>query len=156
MAGINKVILLGNVGRDPEIRSLENGGKVAQFSLATNENYKEKDGNCKEQTEWHNIVAWNYQADKAEQFLHKGAQVYIEGKIRTRQWTDKENVIRYTTDIIAEKILLLGRKNEGQNFPPIPDENNYVKPKSSTTTPDSNINEPEITSDDQKEDDLPF
>lgn len=156
MAGINKVILLGNVGKDPEIRTLESGIKVAQFSLATSESYKDKDGNWKEQTEWHNIVAWSYQAEKAEQNLHKGAQVYLEGKIKTRQWADQNNVTRYTTDIVADKFLLLGRKSEGKNFPPLPDENNYNPPNSANNNSQPTMNEVEETTNNVQEDDLPF
>jgi len=112
MAGINKVILLGNLGRDPEVQNFENGVKKATFSLATSETYKNKDGNKTVQTEWHNIVLWRGLAEIAEKFLVKGKQVYLEGKIRTRTWEDKEGKKRYTTEIIADNILLLGSGRE--------------------------------------------
>jgi len=112
MAGINKVILIGNMGKDPEIRSLENGVKVASFSLATSESYKNKEGQKVEQTEWHNIVMWRGLAEVAEKYLKKGSQIYLEGKIRTRSWDDKEGNKRYTTEIIADTFTMLGPKRE--------------------------------------------
>lgn len=108
MAGINKVILVGNLGKDPEVRHLEGGISVANFTLATNEYYKDKQGTRVERTEWHNIAAWRGLAEMAEKHLKKGQQVYIEGKIRTRQYQDKENQTRYITEIIADEITMLG------------------------------------------------
>jgi single-strand DNA-binding protein len=114
MAGINKVILVGNLGKDPEVRHLEGGASVAHFTLATNEYYKDKQGNRVERTEWHNIAAWRGLAEMAEKFLKKGQQVYVEGKIRTRQYQDKDNQTRYITEIIADEITMLGgRPNAG-------------------------------------------
>jgi len=112
MAGINKVIFVGNLGKDPEIRSLDNGVKVASFSLATSESYKNKEGQRIEQTEWHNIVMWRGLAEVAEKYLKKGSQIYLEGKIRTRSWDDKEGNKRYTTEIIADTFTMLGSKRE--------------------------------------------
>jgi single-strand DNA-binding protein len=112
MAGINKVIFVGNLGKDPEIRSLDNGVKVASFSLATSESYKNKEGQRVEQTEWHNIVMWRGLAEVAEKYLKKGSQIYLEGKIRTRSWDDKEGNKRYTTEIIADTFTMLGAKRE--------------------------------------------
>ena len=101
MAGVNKVILVGNLGRDPEIRILDKGVKVARFSLATTEGYTDKNtGQRVEQTEWHNITLWRGLADIAEKYLQKGNQVYIEGKLQTRQYQDKDGITKYTTDII--------------------------------------------------------
>ncbi len=117
MAGINKVIFVGNLGKDPEIRSLDNGVKVASFSLATSESYKNKEGQRVEQTEWHNIVMWRGLAEVAEKYLKKGAQIYLEGKIRTRSWDDKEGNKRYTTEIIADTFTMLGAKKEGTPAP---------------------------------------
>jgi single-strand DNA-binding protein len=158
MAGINKVILVGNLGKDPEIRALESGVKVAQFSMATTESYKDNSGNWQDQTEWHNIVMWRYLAERAEKQLHKGSQIYLEGKIRTRQWTDKENNTRYTTEIIADKFMMLGkREGQGGNYPPPPTADDA--PSGQTTqakTTTSSVNEPEITSKTEAEDDLPF
>jgi single-strand DNA-binding protein len=155
MAGINKVILIGNLGSDPEIRNLENGAKVAQFSIATSETYKDKDGNKQEQTEWHRIVVWRALADIAESYLKKGSKVYLEGKLRTRSWTTKENTTQYTTEIIGDKIQMLDRREgpSGGNFPPPPTEE--YSPKASPSTSPS-FNEPPITSTHVMEDDLPF
>lgn len=132
MAGINKVILLGNLGRDPEIQNFENGVKKASFSLATSETYKNKDGNKTTQTEWHNIVLWRGLAEIAEKYLVKGKQVYLEGKIRTRTWEDKEGKKRYTTEIIADNLLLLGggREHAQGDMPPHEEENiHYTEPQ---------------------------
>ena len=110
MAGINKVILIGNLGKDPEVRSLEGGAKVATFTLATTEYYK-KDGQRTEQTEWHNIVLWRGLADIAEQYLHKGNTVYIEGKIRNRKY-EKDGQTRYISEIVADNLTMLGGKKD--------------------------------------------
>ncbi|TGE26243.1 single-stranded DNA-binding protein [Hymenobacter metallicola] len=108
MAGINKVILVGNLGKDPEVRHLEGGSSVAHFTLATNDYYKDKSGNRVERTEWHNITAWRGLAEMAEKFLKKGQQIYVEGKLRTRQYQDKDNQTRYITEIVADEISMLG------------------------------------------------
>jgi single-strand DNA-binding protein len=114
MAGINRVILIGNLGRDPEIRNLEGGVKKANFTLATTETYRGKDGEKQEHTEWHNIVLWRGLADIAESYLKKGNSVYIEGKIRNREYLDKENNKRYITEIIADNMIMLGgRRDQG-------------------------------------------
>ena len=113
MAGVNKVILVGNLGKDPEVRHLESGNSVAHFTLATNEYYKDKQGNRVERTEWHNISAWRGLAELAEKYLKKGAQVYVEGKLRTRQYQDKDQQTRYITEIIADEISLLGGRPGG-------------------------------------------
>ena len=111
MSGVNKVILVGHLGKDPEIRHLEGGVAVASFPLATSETFN-KDGRKVEQTEWHNIVMWRGLADVAAKFLQKGKLVYIEGKIRTRSFEDKEGVKKYTTEIVAENFTMLGRKSD--------------------------------------------
>jgi len=113
MAGVNKVILVGNLGKDPEVRHLEGGTSVAHFTLATNESYKDKQGNRVERTEWHNISAWRGLAELAEKYLKKGSQIYVEGKLRTRQYQDKDQQTRYITEIIAEEISLLGGRPGG-------------------------------------------
>jgi len=110
MAGVNKVILVGNLGKDPEVRYLDNGVAVANFSLATTENYKNKEGERVSQTEWHNIVLWRGLAEVAEKYLKKGSSVYIEGKIRTRKWEDKEGNNRYSTEILGDNMTMLGSK----------------------------------------------
>lgn len=112
MAGVNKVILIGNLGRDPEIRTLENGAKVASFSIATTETFKDKEGQRREQTEWHNIVMWRGLADVAEKYLKKGTQIYIEGKLRTRNWEDKDGNKRYTTEVIGDTFTILSRRED--------------------------------------------
>ena len=113
MSGVNKVILVGRLGKDPEVRTIENGAVVANFSIATSESYKDKTtGERKETTEWHNIVLWRGLAEVAAKYLHKGDQVYIEGKLRTRSW-EKDNVTRYTTEILGDNMTLLGSKPGG-------------------------------------------
>ncbi|NOZ47965.1 MAG: single-stranded DNA-binding protein [Chlorobi bacterium] len=109
MAGINKVILVGNTGKDPEVRHLESGVAVANFTLATSETYKNKSGEKVTNTEWHNIVLWRGLAEIAEKYVKKGTQLYIEGKIRTRSWDDKEGNKRYTTEIVGDNMQLLSR-----------------------------------------------
>ena len=111
MSGINKVILVGHLGKDPEVRHLDGGVTVASFPLATSETYT-KDGKKIEQTEWHNIVMWRGLADIASKYLQKGKLVYIEGKLRTRSFEDKEGHKKYTTEIVAENFTMLGRKSD--------------------------------------------
>ena len=110
MAGVNKVILVGNLGKDHEVRYLDSGVAVANFSLATTENYKNKQGEKVSQTEWHNIVLWRGLAEVAEKWLKKGSSVYIEGKIRTNKWEDKEGNTRYNTEILADNMTMLGNR----------------------------------------------
>ena len=111
MSGINKVILVGHLGKDPEVRHLDGGVSVASFPLATSETYT-KDGKKVEQTEWHNIVMWRGLADIASKYLQKGKLVYIEGKLRTRSFEDKEGNKKYTTEVVAENFTMLGRKRD--------------------------------------------
>ena len=114
MSGINKVILVGHLGKDPEVRHLEGNVTVASFPLATSETYN-KDGKRIEQTEWHNIVMWRGLADVASKYLQKGKLVYIEGKLRTRSFEDKEGHKKYTTEVVAENFTMLGRKSDFEN-----------------------------------------
>ena len=111
MLGVNKVILIGNLGKDPEVRYLDNGIAVANISLATTENYKNKEGEKVSQTEWHDIVLWRGLAEVAEKYLKKGASVYIEGKIRTSKWVDKDDNNRYKTEIMADKMNMLSKSS---------------------------------------------
>lgn len=144
---INKVTLVGNLGKDPEIRHLENGTAVAQFSMATSESYKDKSGEWQNITEWHNIVCWRGLADSVEKNLKKGSLVYIEGKITTRKWQDKEGNDRYSTDIVANTYRKLERREESSNR-----DNNFPTveaPKTSTATTN-------VASEVKGEDDLPF
>ncbi len=116
MSGVNKVILIGRLGKDPEVRNLESGATVANFTMATTETYKDKTtGEKKEITEWHNIVLWRGAAEVAAKYLHKGDLVYIEGRLRTRSW-EKEGVTRYITEVVGETMNMLGTKgNTGSN-----------------------------------------
>ncbi|ALI99277.1 single-stranded DNA-binding protein [Rufibacter tibetensis] len=113
MASINKVILIGNLGKDPEVRHLEGGVAVARFPLATSETFKDKNGERQERTEWHNIVVWRGLAEVAEKYVKKGQSVYIEGRIRTNSYQDKEGVQRYSTEIVADNMTMLGGRPEG-------------------------------------------
>ena len=109
MAGVNKVILVGNLGKDPEIRTLESGVKVARFSVATTESYNDRNtGQRVDQTEWHNIVLWRGLAEIAEKYLRKGNQVYIEGKLQTRSYQDKDGITKYSTEIVGQNLNMLG------------------------------------------------
>ncbi len=146
MAGINKVILVGNLGKDPEVRYLEGGTAVANFPLATSENYTDRSsGEKKTITEWHNVVLWRGLAEIAEKYLKKGNQVYIEGKLRTRKWQDKDGHDRYTTEIVGDSMQMLGRKDDNSSSDAI------QQSKSSGTSSSAQIdNEPSET------DDLPF
>jgi len=120
MAGVNKAILVGNLGTDPELRYTPSGKAVANFSLATNEQWTNKDGEKEERTEWHRIVAWGRLGEICGEYLGKGSQVYIEGKIQTRPWEDRDGNKRYTTEIIAQTMQMLGgiSKKEGEASSP--------------------------------------
>lgn len=110
---VNKVILIGNVGADPEVRALEGGTKVARLRIATTERiYNRQTQETKEHTEWHNVTLWRSLADVADRFIRKGSQVYIEGSLRTREWTDKEGNKHYTTEIVANDLKMLGRRSD--------------------------------------------
>ncbi len=110
MAGVNKVILIGNLGLDPEIRTLESGAKVARLRLATTEAYTNREGQRVENVEWHNVVLWRQLAEIAEKFLVKGSQIYVEGRLRSRQYKDKEGIDRYTTEIEGNTFQMLGKR----------------------------------------------
>jgi len=113
---VNKVILIGNVGVDPEVRTLESGAKVARVRLATTERLFDRQANeTKEHTEWHTITLWRGLADVVDRYVNKGSQIYIEGRLRTREWTDKDNNKRYTTEILADDMKLLGRRGDNQS-----------------------------------------
>lgn len=138
MAGVNKVILLGNLGKDPEVRYLEGGTAVANFTLATSETYKDRtSGERKSITEWHNVVVWRGLAEIAEKYLKKGSQIYIEGKLRSRQWQDKDGQNRYTTEIVADTMQMVGKRDDNAN---------------NESTPSS----PEIENNNEVDDVLPF
>ena len=119
MSGVSKVFLIGNLGKDPEVRYLDNGVAVANISIATTENYKNRKGDRVSQTEWHDVVLWRGLAEIAEKYLKKGSSVYIEGKIRTNKWGDKDENTRYKTEILADKLNMLGRSvNSDDNNTP--------------------------------------
>jgi len=116
MAGksVNKVILIGNLGKDPEVKYTPSGTPVAKITLATNERYKDKDGQWQDRTEWHNVVLWQRLAEIAGEYLKKGGKVYIEGRLQTRSWDDKQtNQKRYMTEVVANDLVLLGGRSEG-------------------------------------------
>lgn len=114
MAGVNKVILVGNLGSDPEIRRTQSGDAVAQFSIATSESWKDKNtGEKQERTEWHRIVLWRKLAEIAEKYLHKGSKIYLEGKLQTRKWQDQNGQDRYTTEVIGDSFQMLDGKPSG-------------------------------------------
>jgi single-strand DNA-binding protein len=155
MAGINKVILVGNLGKDPEVRTIQSGAQVARFSLATSESYTNKEGQKVENTEWHNVVLWRGLATVAEKYLKKGNKVYIEGKLRNRQYEDKDGVKKYTTEIEATDMLLLDRPqttgtSSGGNYTNT--QHSYGNDSGTTANSYSteNMNEPPVN------DDLPF
>ncbi|MFT4833839.1 MAG: single-strand DNA-binding protein [Marinoscillum sp.] len=152
MAGVNKVILVGNLGKDPEVRHLESGAVVASFSIATTESYKDRNtGERRDQTEWHNIVLWRGLAEVAEKYLHKGDQVYIEGKLRTRSW-EKDGITRYTTEVVGDNMTMLSGKpstNSNQEYDQQPAASNTT---ASTSTQTANTSVPA----EEASDDLPF
>lgn len=150
MAGsVNKVILIGNLGKDPEVRHLENGAVVANFSIATSEVYTDKaSGVKKENTDWHDIVVWRGLAEVAEKYLKKGYKVYIEGKLKKRSWQDKDGNTRYTTEIIADEMTILSRPEGSER----PAESQAPYTQTGTPPPPSKIDE--LLSDDNN--DLPF
>lgn len=145
MAGVNKVILVGNLGKDPEVRHLENGTAVANFPIATSESYKDRDGNRIDQTEWHNVVVWRKLAEIAESYLKKGSQIYLEGKLRTRSWDDPQGNKRYTTEVVADTFTMLGKREEGQGMQ---GGTNY----NTASTPQPPVSNNNV----EEEDDLPF
>jgi single-strand DNA-binding protein len=138
MAGVNKAILVGNLGKDPEIKALDSGVKVATFSIATTETYKDREGKRVDSTEWHNIVLWRGLAEIAEKYLKKGNSVYVEGRIKTRSWDDKDGNKRYTTEIVGDNLTMLGGKpgqgNSGDPGPAVVNE-----PAGPSAAPDDDL-----------------
>lgn len=154
---LNKVMLIGNLGKDPEIQTFDSGAKKAAFSIATTEKYTNRDGQKAESTEWHNIVCWNKLADLAENYLRKGKQIYVEGKIKTRSW-EEDGKKRYITEIEALSIQMLGQKGDGGGDGGSGGGGGYTNTPTNYTTPDNSkakVTEtppPPI----QDQDDLPF
>jgi single-strand DNA-binding protein len=154
---VNRVILIGNLGKDPEVRRLENGAMVAKFSIATNENYKDRSGEWQQQTEWHDIVVWRTLAERAESTLKKGMAIYVEGKLTHRSWQDQDGNNRKTTEVVASYFRILtpagsGRKEnsgDGGYFPSEDNEMGVAGNNTDATTSD-------VTKDTAADDDLPF
>ena len=113
MRGVNRVMLIGNLGKDPDIQFLEGNIGVAKFSLATTETYKDRSGKLISQTEWHTVVLWRGLADLAQKYLHRGSLVYIEGRLKTRSWEDKEGNKKFATEIVGDNLIMLDKRNEG-------------------------------------------
>ena len=178
---INKVILVGNVGQDPEVRytgDASNGAKVATIRLATSERYKDRNGNLQEHTEWHSVVVWRNTADVVEKYVRKGSQLYIEGKLRTRSWEDQTGNKRYVTEIMADTLQLLGRKQDNQQgygqqggyqqggcqqpaqpqqaYAPVQPQQTYAPVQPQAYAPVQQPVQPQDIADNGPEDDLPF
>ena len=162
---INKVILVGNVGQDPEVRytgDATNGAKVASLRLATTERYRDRNGNLQEHTEWHSIVAWRNTADVIEKYVRKGTQLYIEGRLRTRSWDDQNGNKRYTTEIMADTLQLLGRKSDNPaSMNPAapqatPQQQTYSAPQQPQYSQSQPAAKPQNIVEDLPDDDLPF
>jgi len=158
-ASLNKVTLIGNLGKDPEVRHLESGACVANFSMATTETYKNRNGEKVSQTEWHNIVLWRGLAEISEKYLKKGDRIYVEGRIRTRSWQDKDGNTRYSTEIVGDNMIMLGGNNNENTYSPsstsAPKEggNESSKTQVSNENSESSLSESDLTS---ENDDLPF
>ncbi len=169
---LNKVMLIGNVGRDPEVRYLDGqsgNAKVATFTLATTERYRDRNNELRENTEWHNIVAWRGNADVCEKYVRKGTQLYIEGRLRTRSWDDQTGNKRYTTEIIADNLQLLGKKSDnpgaqqggyqpqgGYQAPAQPQYQQSAPQQGGYAAPVQQVPAAKPVVDDMPDDDLPF
>ena len=119
MRGVNRVMLIGNLGKDPDVQYLEGNIGVAKFSLATTETYKDRGGKLVSQTEWHTVVLWRGLADLAQKYLHKGSLIYIEGRLRTRSWEDKEGNKKFATEVVGDNLIMLDKRGEGHGLHPI-------------------------------------
>lgn len=157
---LNKVLLIGNVGKDPEVRHLESGAVTASFTVATTERFKDRNGEMKEQTEWHNIVCWRTFAEVAEKYVRKGSQLYIEGKIRSRSYTDRDGNTKYITEIVADNFQMLGRKGDNQVQPlaPTPPQSHNFQASAPSNAPVSQpaVSPSDLAADSEEGDDLPF
>lgn len=156
MASLNKVMLIGNLGKDPEVRYLPNGDAVANFTIATSETYKDKNGDKQEKTEWHNITCYRRLGEIAGQYLKKGRPVYIEGKIQTRKWQDKEGKDRYTTEIIADEMKMLGGRDGGDSAGAGGNEFTSAPPAPRANAPQAARPQQASRPVDEFEDDIPF
>src|ERR1700752_1595798 len=133
MRGVNRVMLIGPLGKDPDLQLLEGNIAVAKFSLATTETYKDRSGKLISQTEWHTVVLWRGLAELAQKYLHKGSLVYIEGRLRTRSWEDKEGNKKFATEVVGDNLIMLDKSSDGTSHPPIPHEG--IEGSSRTETP---------------------
>ena len=147
MRGVNRVMLIGNIGKDPDIQFLEGNITVAKFSLATTETYKDRSGKLISQTEWHTVVLWRGLAELAQKYLHRGSLVYIEGRLKTRSWEDKEGNKKFATEVVGDNLIMLDKRHEGG--PPLPGFENLenMGPTDADLPP---------SSEDQGEERLPF
>lgn len=123
--GLNKVMLIGNLGQDPEVRYTQSGQAVLSLRMATNERFKNRDGEWQDRTEWHTVVVWGKRAEGLAKVLGKGSPLYVEGRLQTRSWEDKQGQKRYTTEVVVQKAILLGRSGDGSGGPPPPSDNDY-------------------------------
>jgi single-strand DNA-binding protein len=151
MRGVNRVVLIGNLGREPDLQHLEGNIAVAKFPLATTETYKDKTGTLVSQTEWHTVVLWRGLADLAQRYLHKGSLIYLEGRIRTRTWEDKDKNRRFSTEIVGDNLVMLDKRKEQNDIVPPPEISNSENNGFSDHNFDGSSAGPEIT-----KDDLPF
>jgi single-strand DNA-binding protein len=160
MASVNKVILVGNLGRDPEVRFMPNGEAVCNFSIATTDSWKDKNGQKQERTEWHNIVMYRKLAEIAGEYLKKGRPVYVEGRLQTRKWQTKEGQDRYTTEIVADQMQMLGGREGGGSAgyePMDEDQSMQSRPQQSAPSQSAPAPQPASGADfDAFEDDIPF
>jgi len=157
MASVNKVILIGNLGRDPEVRYLPSGDAVANLSVATTEKWKDKNGEQQEQTEWHRVAFFGRQAEICGEYLRKGSQVYIEGRLQTRKWTDKDGNERYTTEIRGDRMQMLGGRASGAGAePPARDSAREPEPSVAAQSPAKTSGGKKPSSFDDMDDDIPF
>ena len=155
MAGsLNKVIIIGNLGADPEMKEMPDGTKMAKFSVATTEKYTNKSGEKISNTEWHNVVLWRRQAEIAEQYLHKGDSICIEGKLKTRSWEDENGIKKYATDIQADNMTMLGSRREATSMQHDSNSNHLNKDQATIIT-NHNPENSELNSDNESQD-LPF
>lgn len=147
MASVNKVILIGNLGDDPEVRYTGTGQAVATIRMATNERWTDKGGQQQERTEWHRVIVWGKQAEQCKEYLSKGRQIYVEGRLQTREWNDKEGHKRYTTEIVAQRIQFLGSPNGRRQG---------AETRSPGKTPSESPEPTEPVATETEEDDIPF
>ena len=144
MRGVNRVMLIGNLGKDPDMQFLEGNIGVAKFSLATTETYKDRSGKLISQTEWHTIVLWRGLAELAQKYLHKGSLVYIEGRLKTRSWEDKDGNKKFATEVVGDNLIMLDKRNDGNQGP------------AGIDSSDSSDNDPDIPLADDGSERLPF